>query len=475
MIALLFYMPLVLSLFVWFFRTKKVCHAALLIHAGLVFLSVAGLLFRIGSEGLPSWAAQYFKTDSLSLFFLSVMSLVYTVSVIYSIFYFRDDQFQPVRESVFTICIMLFVTAMSAAILSTHLAFYWVFLELTTLTTAILIYHDRTKSALEAAWKYIFICSIGITLAFVGIILLSLGSRGIGSLFISDLMAHADQIHPFWLKMAFAFILIGFGTKIGVAPIHAWLPDAHSEAPSPVSALLSGVLLNTALIGFIRFYQIIARTEIMHFVQNLILGVGFLSLLISAAFMLRTVNYKRMLAYSSIENMGIIFIGLGLGGASLFASMLHTAAHSFAKTGLFLTSGNIAHLYNSKRIKDVKGLLSHAPATAWLWIFSFLAISGMPPFPVFFSKFLLVQGCFTRSIGLTLLFLSLLLIAFTGMAGAVMRMVFGASEDKMQTKVLSGWGFYLPQAVMLLISLFIGLSVPGPVRILLEQAARLTP
>jgi hydrogenase-4 component F len=475
MTALLFIAPLVLSLPVWFFRTRKICTTALLIHAFTVLISFLFIAFKIDMSGLPGWAAPYFGADALSLFFLGLMALVYAASAIYSVFYFRDSEFQPMQETVFTICLMLFVTVMSAAILSTHLAFFWVFLELTTLTTAILIYHDRSKSSLEAAWKYIFICSIGITLAFVGIIFLSLGSRGIGSLFISDLANKAVSIHPFWLKLAFAFILIGFGTKIGVAPIHAWLPDAHSEAPSPVSALLSGALLNTALIGFIRIYQIVARTEAASYAKNLTMGVGFLSLMVSAAFMLRTVNYKRMLAYSSIENMGIIFIGLGLGGGALYAAMLQVAAHSFAKTGLFLTSGNILHLYGSRRIEDVKGLLSRSPVTGWLWMISFLAISGMPPFPVFFSKFLLIQACFERSVWLALLFLVLLLIAFTGMAGAVMRMVFGVPNNGNGQSYLSGWGYYLPQAAMLFISLLIGLSIPGPVRVLIEQAARLNP
>lgn len=475
MIGLLLATPIGLSLCVLFFRKRMVFRFAPLVHALITIICTAGLALGSNAAGLPRWIAPYFGTDAISILFLALMSLVYLATAIYSFSYFRNSDYQPMREALFAICLMLFVAAMSAALLSTHLAFFWVFLEMTTLTTAVLIYHERTKSALEATWKYVFICSIGITLAFVGIILLSLGSRSIESLFIHDLIQHADQIQPFWLKMAFAFILVGFGTKIGIAPIHAWLPDAHSEAPSPISALLSGTLLNTALIGYIRFYQIITATSVSAYARHLTLAVGFLSLLISAAFMLRIVNYKRMLAYSSIENMGLIFIGLGLGGVGLFAAMLHTAAHSLSKTVLFLTTGNIYHLYGSKRIADVHGLLSKSPANGWIWMLSFLAISGVPPFPAFFSKFMLVQACYEQSGWLAILFLLLLVIVFAGMAGVVLEMIFGAESHPAQSAIRSGWQGIVPQIALLMLSLVIGLSIPGPIRMLLDRAAELIP
>ncbi|MBU1633997.1 hypothetical protein KJ762_05740 [bacterium] len=444
-----------------------------LVGTAVVYVTIVIVLwFDRSNPGLPIWLDGYFIIDTIGLLFLSIMTIVFAAAALYSLYYFNEYKPDSRREAIYVAAMLLFVGAMTGVILAAHLALLWVLVEATTLTSAVLIYFEGKKSSLEAAWKYIFICSIGIALAFVGIVILTIGSKEIGSLFFADLYNRAGQINPFWLKLAFAFILVGFGTKIGIAPIHAWLPDAHSEAPSPVSALLSGTLLNTTFLGLLRVQEIMIRADLQAFSNFLFMATGFLSLLVSAAFLLRTVNYKRMLAYSSIENMGLLFIGIALGKTGIYAAMLHSVAHSLTKSALFLTSGNILQLFGSKRIDDVHGLLEKDPRSGWIWMISLIAIIGIPPFPAFLSKFLLIKAFFENGSGwLAAPFFLLIAVIVFGMGGAVFRMSFGdlpiSSENNVRLHPLA----YIPQIVLLLILLVIGLNIPESVQMLLVGAA----
>ena len=472
MISLVLLLPVFLGLCVLLFKNKIVNRIALLGSAALYIAVAVARWLNINWYILPDWLLTYFNFDSIGLYFFSIMSIVFAGVSVYSIFYFKEHDLSPKKESVFTSEILFFVVAMTGVILATHLALLWVFVEATTLTSALLIYFEKKKSSLEAAWKYVYICSVGIALAFVGIILLSVGSKSIGSLFFQDLYNHALEINPFWLKIAFAFIFIGFGTKIGVAPIHAWLPDAHSEAPSPVSALLSGTLLNSAFLGLVRVQEIFIHAHLESFTNFIFILTGFLSLLVSSVFMLRIKNYKRMLAYSSIENMGILFIGVSLGQFGFFAVMLHALSHSLSKASLFLTSGNILHLYKSKKIEDVKGLLVKDPRTGWFWIVSSLSILGMPPFPAFLSKFLIIQALWMN--GLTWLaipfFLFLVIISY-GMGNAVFKMSFGKPLIEGKENQNLSYVAYIPQLVILVILLIIGTYMPNQILAFINSAA----
>lgn len=474
---ILFTVPILLSLLVLWCRGRLINRAALLGNV-LLYITAAVIWWR-GWEVLylSEILAGYFTIDPLGLFFFTIMVLVFAASAVNSLFYFREHGLSAQRESVYVAAMLLFVTAMTGVLLANHLALLWVFVEATTLTSALLIYFEKHKSSLEAAWKYIFICSIGITLAFVGIIVLSIGSKTIGSLFFADLYLQAGEINPFWLKMAFAFILVGFGTKIGLAPLHAWLPDAHSEAPSPVSALLSGALLNSTFLGLLRFQEIMIRAQLRDFSDFLLITVGFLSLLIGAAFILRISNYKRMLAYSSIENMGILSLGIACGKTGFYAALLHSLAHSLSKTSLFLTSGNILHLYGSKRIADVRGLLQREPRTGWIWVISMLAIAGLPPSPAFISKFLLIRAFFEAGTGwLTAPFLLFIVVILFGMGNAVFQMAFGkppaAGPASGPRAVRLGILSFGPQILLLLLLLAIGISMPASVQALIQDAAK---
>ncbi len=287
-----------------------------------------------------------------------------------------------------------------------------------------------------------------------------------------DLYSNAARINPFWLKVSFAFIFVGLGTKIGVAPLHAWLPDAHSEAPSPVSALLSGTLLNSAFLGLLRFQEIFIRANLESFSNFFFLLTGFLSIMVSAVFMLRLKNYKRMLAYSSIENMGILFIGITLGPVGIFAAMLHTLSHSLAKTSLFLTSGNILHVFKSKKIAEVKGILKKDSVTGWFWIISMFLIIGIPPSPIFLSKFLIIKAFWLNGTGwFAVLFFLFIIIVSYGMFTSVFSMTFGEDESgDISSKKLSLFA-YIPQFTLLIILAVLGTGIPSQVLELLNSAS----
>lgn len=473
MIGLVLVFPVLLSIIGLIVKNKLVNRINLgLTSAAYLYVSIQKIT-HYEFYFLPEWLLQYFAFDEIGLFFFFVMTIVFGGVSIYLTFYFKEHNLSAVKESVFVAELLLFLAAMSGVILSTHLALLWVFVEATTLTSALLIYFEKKKSSLEAAWKYIYICSIGIALAFVGIIFLSIGTRQINSLYFSDLYNNANLINIFWLKIAFAFLFVGLGTKIGIAPIHAWLPDAHSEAPSPVSAMLSGTLLNSALLGLIRVQQIFIKTNLEDFSNFFFILTGFLSLFVSSVFMVRTKNYKRMLAYSSIENMGILFIGISLGKYGIYAAMLHTLSHSFAKASLFLTSGNILYLFKSKKIDDIKDLIKLDPKTGWLWVISALAIIGLPPFPIFISKFFIIKALWAKGVSwLAILFFLFIVIIGFGIFSSIFNMAFRNNDSALSDKHYNlGWQAYTPQIVLLIILFFIGINSPTFINALINNAA----
>ncbi len=484
MIALLLIVPVVLALVLLLVRSRIASSIFLVgysfLHLGL---SVA-LVARGGSF------TRYFQADGMSALFLLLLSAVVVCVSIYTVYYFRDvrGEHSEREYSTAVLFLLLFIDSVNGVLLSTNLGLLWVFLEASTLTSVVLVNFERKGSSLEAAWKYIFICSIGISLGFIGIIFISFGSLQTASLLFDDLGRAAGSMNPFWLRLSFPFIVIGFGTKMGLAPVHSWLPDAHSEAPAPISALLSGALLNSALFGILRVLAIMNDAGDGAFAGNLLAIMGFLSLFVSAIFVLGARNYKRMLAYSSIENMGIISIGIGIGGPGIFAALLHMVGHSLAKSSFFLTAGNVDHIAHSREIADVRGLLRRDRTTAWLWIAGLLAISAMPPFVTFLSEFLLVRRLFERGTLPAVIFLVLVVTIVFGMARSVIRMVSGGEEERASAAPLSadagpprahGAGrparlplpAYLPQLLLLGSAAAIGLVVPGPLLGLLHRAA----
>ena len=278
--------------------------------------------------------------DPLAWLFLAVLSLLFMATALYSSDYLSRSQMEEGEKRLYTPFLFLTLFAMTGVTLANHLGLLWVFIEATTLLSAPLIMAHRTRHSLEASWKYLFICSVGIALAFIGLLFLVLSGSGAGHaprLTLPDLLDRSRTFDPLWLKISFAFVLVGYGTKAGLAPTHTWLPDAHSEAPAAVSALLSGTLLNCALLGILRFFQILRPTEAYPFARGVLLLTGLLSLFVCAVYIFAVKDYKRMLAYSSMENMGIIAVGVAAGGIGVLGALVHLICHSLAKSSLFLT------------------------------------------------------------------------------------------------------------------------------------------
>ena len=271
---------------------------------------------------------------------------------------------------------------MTVAAVARHLGLMWLAVETTTLSSAPLIYYNRNQLSLEATWKYLMICSVGIALAMLGILFIAYAGLHGGSpinLQLDDLLGRAPTFSRPWLHAGFVFLLVGFGTKMGLAPLHSWKPDAYGEAPGLVGALLAGGLTSVAFLAILRGVQIMAAAGDLAMAQKALLAMGLLSLALAAVFMVRQPDVKRMLAYSSVENMGILALGVGIGGLAAFGAMFHMMNNALTKGGLFLSAGNIQRAYSSKHLGEVRGALSRVPLSAGLFLAGFLAITGSPP------------------------------------------------------------------------------------------------
>ena len=461
-------------------------------HAGLV----AVCWVRPPAASPHGWLA----LDPLGLLFLSLVSALFLCAALYSIGYLGHAEERSNR--VFVACLLGFLGAMSLVTISQHLGLLWVAVEATTLASAPLIYFHRSQRSLEATWKYLLICSVGIALALLGTFFLAVaGSPERGGeplpLVVGGLVSRAPLLQVSWLKGAFLFLLVGYGTKMGLAPLHTWLPDAHSEAPSPASALLSGALLNCAFLGILRGVQICEAAGEGPFARRLLVVFGLLSLAVAGAFMVGQADFKRMLAYSSVEHMGILALGVGLGGAAAYGAMLHAVNHSLTKAMLFFAAGNIVIAYRTKSAAEVRGVLRRLPVSGALLVGGFLAIIGSPPFGPFLSEFTilneaLAQGRFALGAG----YLALLAVAFLGMGAAVLPMAQGSDEDAggggrarhagpgddgaapgAMRPAPAGrrepWLLIAAPLALFAAVLVLGVYVPAGLRAVLEQAARL--
>lgn len=329
-------------------------------------------------------------------------------------------------EWIFLFCLLFFLSSMTLAICSSNLGLLWVAIEATTLVSAPLICYHRSAAALEAMWKYLLICSVGIGLALLGTFFIAMAGGGHSGLNLATLAARSESLDPQWCKAAFIFILVGYGTKMGLAPFHTWLPDAHSEAPGPVSALLSATLLNCSFLGILRFAKIMPDS-LLPFCRTLFLALGFLSLATAAFFIIRQHDFKRMLAYSSVEHMGLLALlwGCGISDSSMQATtMWHLIGHSLLKTVLFLVAGNIYMAYGTRSVNAVKGMFSTTPRTAFLFLTAVLLVCGTPPSPLFATELLLVYSLGPWAGGVVLLLLSLVC---AGMLSTALRMCMGVN------------------------------------------------
>ena len=442
----------------------------------LFTLAHLGLTIQMLSFTPPESPGGWFHLDALGKIDLLSTSILFLACAIYSIgyLYYRRERSNRV------ICVGLLVclSAASMVTITHHLGLMWVALETTTISMAPLIYFNRNARSIEATWKYLLICSVGVALALIGLYFLAYATIVAGvepSLLLDDLIRDAGKLSSGWVHAAFVFLLVGFGTKMGLAPLHTWKPDAYGEAPGLVGALLSGGLVNLAFLALLRVYQLCLATKEITFFQNTLIVMGLFSMIMAAIFMARQADFKRMLAYSSVEHVGIMAVALGLGGKAIFGALFHILANGLTKGVLFLSSGNIHRSYNSKSTDHVRGALRRLPWSGGLFLAGFIAITGSPPFAPFISEFTIISRAFIQGRMLIgAIFLISLTVIFIGMALTVLPMVMGeAPVDSETTSYRDTIGTVGPPLALLLLVFLLGIWIPAPLMTLLRDAAAL--
>ncbi len=442
--------------------------------AAAIHTALAIVVVRSGSAGIAG--SQWLGVDALGRLVLLVVSTLFLICATYCAGYLHVRANRPNR--IFCTALLGFLAMTSLVALSQHLTIVWVGMEATTLTTSLLLYFNQNRRSLEATWKYLMLGSVGIALALLGTLFLAYGALlGLGepSLLFGDLVARAKHLPAPWVRTAFVFLLVGYGTKMGLAPLHTWKPDAYGEAPGVVGALLAGGLTSCAFLALLRVYRIVDAAGQGHFARELFVVFGLLSMATAAVFMVGQRDFKRLLAYSSVEHMGILVLGIGIGGAGIFAALLHVINNALTKGVLFLSAGNIHRAFKSKRLEDVTGALTRLPLSAGLFVAGFFAITGSPPFGPFISELsVLLAAIDTHRYFVSAAYLVLLAVIFIGMGSTVLAVVQGAPPED-----AAGRGFRdsaantIPIITGLALVLLMGLWIPRPISALLHDAARL--
>ena len=385
-----------------------------------------------------------------------------------------EEDYDAAEIRRFRIFVNLFTFTMLFAVSTNNVGFMWIAIEATTITSAVLIPLHLSKASVEASWKYILLSSVGIALAFAGTVLayvdfVTIVGRQDEALNWPVLVAAAPLLDPEVMRLAFVFVLVGYGTKAGLAPMHTWLPDAHAEAPAPLSAMMSGVLLAVALYAVIRWEAVANAALGAAFTDRFLLGLGLLSLGLAAFSLVRQHNYKRLLAYSSIEHTGLVCVRLGLGPLGTFAAMLHLLNHTLAKSMLFFLSGRVLQRYRTTQIGKVAGLLQTMPATGGLFAAGLLALAGLPPFGIFISEFALLRAGFAAGRFWTMgLVLVLLTVAFVGVIAHLNRMLYGVPSSEVPRGEPSRWPL-VPLTLCLAALVVLGLAIPPPLERLIAE------
>ncbi|MCM2312776.1 MAG: hydrogenase 4 subunit F [Steroidobacteraceae bacterium] len=433
----------------------------------VTFLAAAALTARVISEGNLTAGREQFFLDPFNVFLVALTAFVGLTTAIFSRPYMRVEtehgRLSPGRLRLYHSMYQLFMAMMLVALTTNNMGLLWVALEAATLSTVLLVTLYRTPASLEAGWKYFILCSVGIAQALFGTILLYfaaekvLGAEGVSALLWTHLSAVKGQLEPTVLGLAFVFLLVGYGTKVGLAPLHNWLPDAHAEGPTPVSAVLSGLLLNVAIYAVVRCKVLVEGALQSSLPSQMMMGFGLLSVVLASFFLWRQRDIKRLFAYSSIEHMGIIAFAFGMGGAvANFAALLHMTVHSLTKSAIFFTVGHAAQKAGSQRIDDIRGLLALNPTIGWGLMLGSLAILGLPPFGVFASEFLILTTAMKQQPWATPILLGALGVAFAAIFGRVQSMVLGQPVGRR----LPHQPALLPVFAHLAIVLLLGLYIP---------------
>ena len=360
----------------------------------------------------------YFTPDALAIIFLVTLSIICVPAFLHSYIFFAKNKDVPRERSIYYASMVMLLTALSAAYVSNNIAITWIFVEITTLSSSALIYHRRNVRTLEGTWKYVFVCSISITFVFLGILFLTVAVQqaGIKDLNYKILLNNAGSFNVFWLKLAFLFIFTGFTSKAGLVPMYTAGIDAKDKAPSPAGALFGSVLMTVGFLGIFRFYEIISHTSILPWANKILIISGALSIFVATVYILKVKNFKRLFAYSSVEHMGLIMLGLACGGVGYYAAILHVVLHSFAKSSMFFQVGQVYRIYKSKSIYDAGNYFKYNIAGAMVLLLGFFVVTAMPPSGMFVSEFLIFRSLFESNhlwlLAIVLLLLTMIIWSF---------------------------------------------------------------
>jgi hydrogenase-4 component F len=431
----------------------------------LTFLSALSLFFVRPPPG------PYLLVDDLNNVFIVLTTFVGFTTSVFSASYISHEietgRLTPAHLRFYHAMYQVLMFAMNLALIANNIGLMWVAIELATLTTVMMVGIYRTPEAIEAAWKYFILGSVGIALAFFGTILIYLAAQevlgeGLPAMAWDRLVQNAARFDPRMMSLGFVFLLVGYGTKVGLAPFHAWLPDAHAEGPTPISAVLSGLLLNVALYALLRFKMVLAANPASLNVGAIMVVLGLISLFFAAFMLYRRRDIKRLFAYSSIEHMGVAAFAFGMGGPlANFAGLLHMTMHSLTKSAIFFAVGHIAQVKGTQRIAEIGGLSVTHPVLAVGFAFGVLAIAGLPPFGIFASEFILISSTFARQPVLAVLLVVGLLVAFGALILRLQDIVFGEPKGPQDPVEASYVPLFLHLALVLVAGLWLPAAVVG--------------
>lgn len=481
------FVPLLVGLACLFIRRRALVESLNIV--GFIAVLVLGVkLFKtvlVNPGGVVVEWGEFLRADALSAWMILLVAIVSVVTSIYAVRYFRSDLAEAAitetRFREFYVLTPFFATGMFLVVLANNLGVMWIAVEATALSSVLLVALYNRKTSLEAAWKYVMLGSLGLVLALFGTIFTyaaAIGKTGgdpLPSFNWSRLLAMAPQLDHHLITLAFIFVMVGYGTKAGLAPMHTWLPDAHSEAPSPTSAMLSGVSLKIALYALLRFHILTTATLGSGFSRNLLLGFGMFSMLLAGPFILTQKNLKRMLAYSSLEHVGLICVAVGMNAPlTIFGALLHMGYHALTKPVLFFAAGNIHQQFHTLDFRHIgSGLVRTMPVTALLLGLASVAVSGLPPFGLFVSELTVIAGGFTsQHAWVSVVIVISLIVVFCGVLNKIAGILLGPNDGKHADEKLSA-GNVAAMSVPLGTLLLFTAWLPGPVRQLMEQAANI--
>ncbi len=467
MLLILLVVPLFAAVALAFVGDREFAPEINIAGSAATFIAGAGLALQVYEQGPMLAGGKFFFVDAFNVYLAVLTSFVSMTTAIFSRRYMRRERehgrIGSIRIRFYHAMFQLFIFAMLLCLLTNNIGVLWIAMELATLSTVLLVSLYRTPTAIEAAWKYFILCGVGISQALFGTVLLYFAAEkvlgeGGDALLWTNLSQVSGSLEPTVLSLAFVFLMVGYGTKVGLVPLHNWLPDAHSEGPTPISAVLSGLLLNVALYALVRCKVLVDGSTHTHRAGTIMMGFGLLSILVAAFSLLRQKDIKRMFSYSSIEHMGIATFAFGLGGPiATFGALLHMLVHSLAKSSIFFTVGHASQMHWTQEMERIKGLFKGNPLVGWGLMFGVMAIAGMPPFGVFTSEFLILTATIKDAPMLTPFLLLGLAVAFAALFRRVQPMVSGEVPSYQKPMTVA----HVPVILHMVLVLAIGIYMPN--------------